>query len=225
MGIAISPKAPDSLLMAIEQPIGSTWKGQVWSVGLTRDLCHHVSGFAAPAVAAVETPNISRLVAGPHGVVFYLTEDNALVHHLNEVLPSQSSSAYSVDLKTLGVGSNEGAYAANGTTYTATGATSIEKLPINLLSLAYVPKGSPGFTSDGLLLQSGGGMEIWDVDPSGDPQPSSTRQSFASPSGGYFGMVIDPVAGDLLVGVGDAAHFQVVIVRGFVPPPPIDPPR
>ena len=79
----------------------------------------------------------------------------------------------------------------------------------------YVPKGSPAFGRDGMIVSeySGGRLSSYDLDAGGNPIPA-TRRLFLNGVSGAEGAAIDPVTGDYIFTTFGGLN-QAVIVRGF----------
>jgi hypothetical protein len=111
---------------------------------------------------------------------------------------------------------SSGALAVSGVSQTVT-------LPNNPGGMAYVPAGSPGFTQQAVIVAewtTNDRVAVYDVDDSGDPIVATRREFFSAfprPWGAYF----EPVTGDYLFLSWGTGDDHVVIVQGFVPPPPI----
>jgi hypothetical protein len=107
MGALVSPSDPATLLVAFENaPVDAAHPvpGQLWSVPLKRDACGHIIGFTGPGVFVRDAPDVRSLAAGPHGLLFSLAAPgNSTWFEVSELLPGQSSSTYTVDLRTVGV--------------------------------------------------------------------------------------------------------------------------
>jgi hypothetical protein len=116
----------------------------------------------------------------------------------------------------------------NGT-FNATSVTRVSAPPNGVVSVVYVPNGSPGFSQQSILLAEFGTGDLnfgdccfivaYQVDDQGDPI-LTTRQVFLR--GTAQGTFVDSVSGDFLFAYdpnGGNAGGHVVAVRGFPPPP------
>jgi hypothetical protein len=107
-------------------------------------------------------------------------------------------------------------------------ATQTTTLPNEPGGFAYVPAGSPGFTTQSLIVAewraanpAADRVAVYDVDGQGDPMPATRREFFTKfprPWGAYF----EPVTGDYLFLSWGTGADHVYVVQGFVPPPEID---
>ncbi len=115
----------------------------------------------------------------------------------------------------------------DGTLVAVTAVTQTVTLPNNPGGFAYVPAGSPDFTSQAVIVAEWSEEDptldrvaVYDVDDSGDPVVASRREFFSEfpqPWGAYF----EPVTGDYLFLSWGTGNDHVYLVQGFVPPPPI----
>lgn len=88
----------------------------------------------------------------------------------------------------------------------------------------YVSDANPGFSADSLLVSAynGGEVDAYQINGNGDPIVG-TESVFLSGLIGAEGAVIDPLTGDFLFSTFFGAN-QLVVVSGFVPPPPVPEP-
>ena len=90
---------------------------------------------------------------------------------------------------------------------------------------AYVPKGSPGFPKQSLIMAEWSASKVatYEADGQGDPLPSTREEfftAFPKPWGAYF----DPISGDyLFLTWGGSPPDRVYVVEGFALPPPPPP--
>ena len=89
---------------------------------------------------------------------------------------------------------------------------------------AYVPFGSPQFSSPTMIISEYGNdvVAVYTMDSNGNPIIAS-RQVFVSGLSGAEGAAIDPVSGSFLFSTFGGAN-QVIVVTGFAPPQPPPPP-
>jgi hypothetical protein len=116
----------------------------------------------------------------------------------------------------------------SGNLLAVTSVTPTTTIPNNPGGFAYVPAGSPGFTSQAIIVAewrvSGAAddrVAVYDADAAGDPLPATRREFFSAfprPWGAYF----EPVTGDYLFLSWGLGTDRVYIVQGFVPPPPVE---
>lgn len=88
---------------------------------------------------------------------------------------------------------------------------------------AYIPAGSPRFAQGGLMMAEWATtVSAFDVDAQGDPIPS-TRKPFLTGLEGSWAAYFDQVSGDYLFpSWGRQPEDTIILVQGFVPPPPIN---
>jgi hypothetical protein len=100
----------------------------------------------------------------------------------------------------------------------------LSRLPGGPEGFAYIPLGSPLITVPSMILSeySAGQVSIYALDDNGDPIVES-RQLFMSELFGAEGALIDPLTGDFIFSTFGGGS-RVVVVRGFLPPPPVCPP-
>ena len=114
--------------------------------------------------------------------------------------------------------------AYNGTSYDITSLEKTVELPGGPGGFAYIPKGSPQFPDQRIMVTEWLTMpqrvSSYAVDAEGDPIPDSVKpffETFNKPWGSYF----EPETGDYIFLQWEAQPDHVYIVQGFVPPPPI----
>lgn len=112
----------------------------------------------------------------------------------------------------------------NGTSYDITALEKTVELPGGPGGFAYIPKGSPQFPDQRIMvtewLTDPRRVSSYAVDAAGDPIPDTVKpffESFIKPWGSYF----EPETGDYIFLQWEAQPDHVYIVQGFVPPPPI----
>lgn len=116
------------------------------------------------------------------------------------------------------------ALVANGAVAEVTGITKISDLPNKPGGFAYVPKGSPGFAADGIIIgefddddPAPDRVVAYRVDAAGDPLPASRREflsTFPQPWSAYF----EPLTGDFLFVSWGTGADHVYVIQGFAVP-------
>jgi hypothetical protein len=88
----------------------------------------------------------------------------------------------------------------------------------------YIKNTNPGFAADSMLVSewSAGNVAAYTLDGDGNPIPA-TRADFITGLDGAEGAAIDPLTGDFLFSTFGAAEDHLIVVQGFVPPPPLVP--
>lgn len=226
----------------------NTASGLLYSIGVIRDAGNHITGFLGTAAVFAEAAyNDGGAQYGPGGVLFLARWP---VNQIGETKPGSAITDKIVDMGPLGVASSTAALAfvpagspgagqmklvswAGGEWYTLTispdgsGTYDITAADLNVTlgggpeGIAYVPTGSPLFSSPSALIAeySAGKVAAYDIDANGDPILPS-RRDFITDLSGAEGAFIDPVTGDFLFSTfGGGNHF--VVVEGFVPPPAV----
>lgn len=225
----------------------NTAGGRLYSVDVTRDLAGHVNGFSAPTVfGSVGEFNDGGVEFGPGGVLFTARWPT---NELGETKAGSTDEDKIVGMAAFGVAASgsgglgfvptgfpgagelklvswpSGSWytigiAPDGSgTFNVTSATLEVVIPGGPEGIAYVPVGSPLFTSPSVLVSeySGGTVATYLVDANGDPI-LATRQDFVTGLTGAEGAVIDPLTGDFIFSTfGGGSH--VVRVSGFAAPP------
>jgi len=219
--------------------------GQIFAVGVTRDLDGHINGFTGTTTVFAEAPyNDGGITYGPNGVLFAARWP---VNGMSEYKPGSTSPDKVIDMGALGVASSQSSvmfgpqgrlydgklkigsysggqfydatYAPDGSgTFDITSVTQTAQLQGGLEGFVYVPLGSALF-GDAMLVSeyAAGIVSTYDVDANGDPIVAS-RKVFISGLGGAEGAMIDPQTGDFLFSTfGSGNH--VVAVRGFASVP------
>jgi len=112
----------------------------------------------------------------------------------------------------------------NGISYDISPVKKTVELPGGPGGFAYIPKGSPGFPDQRIMvtewLTNPQAVASYAVDDQGDPIVDTHKPfftSFIKPWGSYF----EPTTGDYIFLQWEAQPDHVYIVQGFVPPPPI----
>jgi hypothetical protein len=246
-GCVVLYNDPSTLLLAgdSESPDGG-----LYSIKLKRDACGHVLGFEGSAVHVATTPYIdANLLYGKNDVLLY---SQWPANMIGQLLPGAASPASSTDLAPFNVDSSIGGmgfvppgFPTSGTLrgvtwsagnwfqldstfenglYKITSAKMITNLPNGPGGFAYVPKGSPGFPVQSLIMAewSADHVAVYEVDDQGNPKAQTRKEFFSSfqkPWGAYF----EPVSGDYLFLTWGPSPDRVYSVRGFVPPP--EPPK
>jgi hypothetical protein len=207
-----------------------------------------VVGFTGVSEVMAQTPYVdANLAYVQSGLLFYTQWP---VNQISQLLPGQSAPAVTTDLNALGVESSVGglgfvppSYAdaggmrvltwsggrwyhvdrtPNGDLFTLSNAQPITALPNGPGGFAYVPKGSPGFEVDHLIVSewSTNTVGVYEADASGDPLPA-TREDFFSTFPRPWGAYFEPLTGDFMFLTWGQQVDRVYIVQGFEPPPPI----
>ena len=248
-GMTISYWDDDILLVAVysEDP-----QAKIYQVGIERGPCGHVLGFRDATPYADAPYVDANLVYAPHQVLLYTEWPVKKVGQLRpgDTAPARESDVS--DLATAcnddgpgGLGFVPPSLGAAGEMrlvtwkggcwfhmdYTYDGSLYVLSSPVAIPGsrisggpggFAYVPAGSPGFSSQSVImaLWSADKVVVFEVDDNGDPQTSTQRDfftSFPKPWGAYF----DKVSGDFFfLTWGGQYAGQVYVVQGFAPPPP-----
>ncbi|EYF07686.1 hypothetical protein [Chondromyces apiculatus] len=249
-GCVIRHDDPNTLLIAAGS---ETADGAIYSIGVTRGPCGHITGFAGTATLVATTPYVdANLVYGPNDVLFYTAYP---VNQISQLLPGASAPAVTTSGYAIGItqgGSVSGfgfvppeldaagapraitwsngdwyrmTMSAAGEVFTLANATRQVTLPNGPGGFAYIPAGSPGFSAPGLIVAewSTNTVGTYDVDAQGDPLPD-TRKDFFTTFPRPWGAYFEPATGDFLFLTWGAATDRVYIVQGFAPPPPPPPP-
>jgi hypothetical protein len=253
-GTVILSSDPNTLLIAGGSENAS---GAIYSIGVTRDECGHIIGFAGSASLVASTPHVDANLVYTSADLLLYTEWPQF--HLSQLAGSTTTPSRRTDLRTLGMpGTGDSgagglgivpsglptageirlvtwpggrwyhaATAPDGSLLSVTGLTETVTVPNEPGGFAYVPAGSPGFTSQSVIVAEWRGSDatldrvaVYDIDQSGDPIIATRREFFSKfprPWGAYF----EPVTGDYLFLSWGTGSDHVYIVQGFVPPPPI----
>jgi hypothetical protein len=230
--------------------------GAIYRIGVKRDECGHIIGWAGTATAIAHTPYVDANLVDYASDLLVYTEWPQ--YHLSQ-LGGASAPARRTDLRTLGMpaGGDYGpgglglvppplpaeremrlvtwpggrwyhvAVSADGGLLSIDGLAHTATVPNEPGGFAYVPKGSPGFARQSIIVAEwrranplGDRVAVYEVDDAGDPKITTRREFFAKfprPWGAYF----EPVTGDYLFLSWGTGQDHVYIVQGFVPPPPL----
>lgn len=221
--------------------------GAIYSVGLTRDVDGHITGFSGPATHFADAPYIDGgLAYGPDGVLFYTGYPT---NTLGQIKPGSTAPDKVINLAAEGVAHSVGALGFVPATHpgagqfkllsynsynwytgvlTPDGSGTFDLTSVILETtivggpegFVYVPLGSPDFANPTVLVSEyqAGKVGAYDVDANGDPI-LGTRRDFLTGLGGAEGAFIDPVTGDFLFSTFGGGD-RVVAVRGFAQPEP-----
>ncbi|MDC0721230.1 hypothetical protein [Nannocystis bainbridge] len=244
-GCVISNEDPNLLLVAGDS---ETATGKVWAIEVVRGDCDHIVGFNGVAQVVADTPYVdANLALVDSGLMFYTAWP---INQIGQLLPGQMAPAVTTDMASLGVVNSVSGLGfvppgfadaggmrtitwpggnwyhldrtANGNTFTLANAQQTATLQFGPGGFAYVPKGSPGFDVDHLIVSewSAGTVGVYQVDAQGDPLAESRKDfylDFPSPWGAYF----EPLTGDFMFLTWGAGQDRIYIVQGFEAPPPI----
>ena len=236
---------PNTLLIA---GYSEAANGQLYSIGVVRGNCDHIVAFAGQATSIASTPYIdANLIYVQSGLLFY---SEWPVNNLSQLLPGAAAPARTTALGPLGVTNSIGGigfvppdYASpgemrllswpggewahldrqpDGDLFTVSNPVQTATLPNGPGGFAYVPKGSPGFATDHLIVSewSTNTVGVYQSDAAGDPDAATRKDFFTTfprPWGAYF----EPLTGDFVFLTWGAAVDRVYIVQGFMAPPPI----
>lgn len=187
------------------------------------------------------------LDVGPGDVLFYTTYGD---NQIGQIGPGSTGPDRLVDLTSLGVATSTGALRFVPTDFPGAGRLKIASFdaglwydatvapdgngtfdiavspnPVNLggglEGIAYVKGGTPGFSTDSVLVcdYTSGQVTAYEIDGNGDPIPASTRV-FIGELAGAEGATVDPVTGDFLFstfGGGDRVLRVSRIAAGACP--------
>lgn len=243
-GTVVSSTDPNTLLVA-----GGSERadGAIYQIGVTRDGCGHIIAWNGTATLVASAPYVdANLVYATPDLLLYTEYP---VHQLSQLRTGSTEPDRRTDLSAIGLSSSAGGVGfvpagvtaagqlrlmtwPDGTWYHATTApdddllsvTAVEAttavLPNGPGGFAYIPAGSPGFTTQGLIVAewSYNTVAVYDVDDQGDPQVDTRREFFSSfprPWGAYF----EPVTGDYMFLSWGSGEDHVYVVHGFVAPP------
>jgi hypothetical protein len=224
-------------------------EGMLYSIGIVRDAQCHVIGFSgAPATLYAEAAyNDGGVRYGPGDVLFLARWP---VNELGFLKPGSTVTDKIIDTEALGVAYSlaaldfvpEGFGGAGqlklvawpgGEWYTASytpdangtfdlGAVTYETTIVGgPEGVVYIEAGNPQFSVNGMLVAewSANRIAAYDVDAEGDPIPA-TRRDFITGLMGAEGAFLDPLSGDFLFSTFADVN-RVIVVRGFMPPPPL----
>lgn len=244
-GCVIAFDDPDTLLIA---GFSEAENGQLYRIGVERGNCDHIVAFKGEAVSIASTPYIdANLIYVQSGLLFY---SEWPVNRLSQLLPGADAPARTTALDPLGVANSIGGigfvppgYAdagglrllswaggqwthlqrqPDGDLFTVFGPQQTAQLPNGPGGFAYIPKGSPAFDVDHLIVSewSTDTVGVYEVDAKGDPVVATRKDFFTAfprPWGAYF----EPQTGDFLFLTWGAGVDRVYLVQGFQPPPPL----
>lgn len=214
--------------------------GGIYSIGVTRGIGGHITGFTGSASLFATAPDIDGgLAYGPGGVLFYTSWSDDTV---GEIKPGGLSASKIVGLSALGVTNSPGGLqiqpggsalkviSFSGATFyslalTADGGGTYNLGPASATTTAlsgpegfvYPSQASPLFSARSLLISEWSGARISSmlVDVNGNPL-SNSRQDFVTSFGAAEGATFDPVTGDALF---SSFSGRVIEVRGFATVP------
>lgn len=249
-GLAFLNGDPNTLLIGGE---ANTSNGKLYSIAVVRDAQNHIVGFTDVATVFAEAQfNDGGVVYGPEGVLFLARWPNnelgqilpgsAVTNKVIDLVPlgvvESPGGLNFVSPGFPGAGSfklvswpDGGWYtlqlAPDGTgTFDVTSATWETNIPGGPEGFVYITPGSPQFTdfSNVLVMDwTEDSISVYDVDGNGDPIPG-TRTLFMTDVTGPEGATIDPLTGDLLFSFFTLSREEILVVRGFAPPPPDEEP-
>ena len=218
--------------------------GALYSIGLTRDVDGHITGFSGVATTFADAAyNDGGVTYGPGGVLFVarwpvneigqIAAGSATTDRVDASSMAESPGGLTfVPLGFAGAGGLMGVswptglfysidFAPDGSgTFDILGATLLTTIPGGPEGFVYIEAGNAGFSVDSMLVSdySDNRISAYEIDSIGAPIPS-TRRDFITDLTGAEGAFIDPVSGDFLFstfGGGD----RIIAVRGFAPPTP-----
>jgi hypothetical protein len=220
--------------------------GGIWSIKVTRGVCHHITGWGGTATHHAYAPHIDGgLVYGPGGALMYAGWP---ANTIGVLAPGAKNPARIIEAYWLGIPEAMAALAfvppgfpgegklklvtwEAGWWFDATvtmdgaglpnvtAATELVKLPGGPEGFAYIPKGSPKFDVPSMVVSewSANGVAAYDVGPSGDPVLGSRRDLLKGLSGAE-GAFFDPLTGDFVFSTWNLSRPErVVLVTGFAP--------
>lgn len=218
--------------------------GGIYSIGLTRGLDNHITGFSGTASLFSTAPNIDGgLVYAPNGDLLYTAFPTNQIGEIKPgsttpdkviSLPGVSSSVGSLQFIPAGfVGAGQLAIASyNGGGYytsslipdgSGTYDLGTQTLQANLghgpEGITFVPAGNAQFAVNSILVSEyqGGNVATYALDSLGNPIEAS-RALFITGLNGAEGAFTDPLTGDFLFSTFGGSN-QVIEVRGFIPVP------
>jgi len=241
--IAFSSGSPNTLLVG--GSTGGRPDGAIYSIGVTRDVANHITGFTGsptlvstafgPSGGAID----GGLAYGPLGNLFYTTFPDSGIGQITTGSSSPSTTATlpigspgSLAFTPAGFGSDghlkltsyidnawyDATLTPNGPTFNVSVGSSVA-LGANFKpeGIAYVAAGQPDFSNNSVLIASVGDGKVYayQTDASGNPN-TGTKQTFMT-LGDLGGLVLDPLTGDLL---GVTTQLKNLYeVRGFTAVP------
>lgn len=225
--------------------------GAIYKIGITRDACHHIVGWNGTATMVATTPYVdANLVYYNHDLLLYTEWPQYKIGELAgaATAPSSETDLSTLGLTRSGDSGPGGLgivppglpaagqlrivtwpagnwYHVGSTpappTLTINSVTDATIVPNEPGGFAYVPAGSPGFSTQTIIMAEWGATNqvvVYDADTSGDPMAATRRlffSMFPQPWGAYF----EPVTGDFLFLSWGTGDDHVYLVTGFVPPP------
>lgn len=244
-GCVISFDDPNVLLIA---GYSEATNGQLYKIGVERGNCDHIVAFSGQATSIANTPYIdANLIYVKSGLLFY---SEWPVNNLSQLLPGGNAPARTTALGPLGVANSIGGIGfvppgfvdaggmrllswpggewyhlerdPDGELFVVSKPVKTATLPNGPGGFAYVPKGSPGFDVDNIIVSewSTNTVGVYEVDAQGDPKMATRKAfytTFPRPWGAYF----EPLTGDFMFLTWGAGVDRVYIVQGFKAPPPI----
>jgi hypothetical protein len=218
-------KAGDSSTLLIGGGANSA-DGKLYSIGVTRGVGNHITGFTGSAAVFAEAAyNDGGVQYGPGGVLFVTRwPDN----QLGQIKPGSVITDKIVDLAPLGVTESPGGlafvpsgfpgagqlkiasyvdggwytlgYSLDGSgTYDITPAIRNTTITVGSEGIAYIPMGSSLFGLPSIIVSENLDDKIatYEVDANGNPKVAS-RKDFITGLSGPMGAFIDPLTGDFL---------------------------
>ncbi len=244
-GCVISFDDPNTLLIA---GFSEAANGQIYKIGVERGNCDHIVAFSGQATSIAATPYIdANLIYVKSGLLFY---SEWPVNNLSQILPGQAAPARTTSLGPLGVANSIGGIGfvppgfvdagglrllswsggqwyhldrqPDGELFTVSAPQQTATLPNGPGGFAYVPKGSPGFDLDHIIVSewSTNTVGVYQADAQGDPAMATRKDFFTTfprPWGAYF----EPLTGDFMFLTWGAGVDRIYIVQAFKAPPPI----
>ncbi|MBL8970213.1 MAG: hypothetical protein JNK56_06525 [Myxococcales bacterium] len=244
-GCVISFDDPNTLLIA---GYSESTNGQLYKIGVERGNCDHIVAFSGQAASIANTPYIdANLIYVKSGLLFY---SEWPVNNLSQLLPGANAPARTTALGPLGVANSIGGIGfvppgfvdagglrllswsggqwyhldrqPDGDLFTVSAPQQTATLPNGPGGFAYVPKGSPGFAVDNVIVSewSTNTVGVYEANAQGDPVMAARKDFFTTfprPWGAYF----EPLTGDFMFLTWGAGVDRIYIVQGFKAPPPI----
>jgi hypothetical protein len=231
----------NTLLVAANSQFSS---GLIDSIGVVRDAGGHITGFSGSATTFASAPYIGdSLVYGPGGILFYTDQFD---HALGEIKPGSTSPdklatfPFSVALEEGGVGFAPAGFAGAGSlivsnghgqfcaptmtadglgTYNVATCTAGENIGGFAAGFAWVPSGSPGFSSPSMLVAGSPAsalVGVFALDANGLPLPGTDR--LVTLDVGPLGATFDPLTNDFFFVKNNGIQWDVFEVQGFAAP-------
>lgn len=243
-GVEMSPGAPGTLLISGGANGGS---GAIYAIQVVRGSGNNITGFSGTATLVSTAPfNDGGLDYGPLNILFFTTYSN---NTIGQVKPGSVVPDRIIDLNPIGVAASTGTLAwvpagfpgegrlkvasySTGFWYDVPTAFDPPTGTINLLQasagiqigggpegIVFVPPTSPQFGTRSILVSeyATGRVVSYELDSNGDPIVA-TRRTFITGLSGAEGATLDPITGQFIFSTFGGGS-QVVIVRGFAPPP------